>query len=199
MRGLDTNVTKQQRIRMTESFMIMPKTITLVIGGASSGKSSIAEKICFHSGLDRIYLASAQTFDDEMRTKVDRHRTQRGENWHTIEEPFDAARIVAAATAGQIVLFDCATLWLTNHLLADHDLEAETEVLLDALRQTPAHIVIVTNEVGQGIVPDNALSRQFRIAQGTLNRQIAEVAGTVVGVMAGLPFMLKGARPEALS
>ena len=176
----------------------MCATLTLVLGGASSGKSSIAEKLCFHSPLDRIYLASAQAFDDEMRTKIDRHRTERGTQWTTIEEPFEAARVIRAAQADQIVLFDCATLWLTNHLLAEHDVTTQTKDLIAALRDTPAQIVIVSNEVGQGIVPDNALSRQFRIAQGTLNRQLAQEAETVVGVMAGLPFALKGALPEAL-
>ncbi|PTQ70767.1 adenosylcobinamide kinase /adenosylcobinamide-phosphate guanylyltransferase [Celeribacter persicus] len=177
---------------------IMCANMTVVLGGASSGKSDFSEKICFHSGLEKIYLASAQAFDEEMRTKAEQHRTNRGPDWCTIEEPFAADRVISEVREGQILLFDCATLWLTNHFLADHDLERETESLLSAIRQCPAQIVVVSNEVGLGIVPENALARRFRIAQGALNRRLAEEAGTVVGVMAGLPFVLKGALPEGL-
>ena len=177
----------------------MCNKLTLVIGGASSGKSDIAEKICRYSNLSRIYLATAQAFDDEMRTKAARHRTNRGPDWHTIEEPFDAASVLTGASEGQIVLLDCATLWLTNHLLAQHDLPQEKARLIDALRKTSAQVVVVTNEVGQGIVPENALARAFRIEQGQLNRDLAAAADCVVGVMAGLPFALKGAMPDGLS
>jgi adenosylcobinamide kinase/adenosylcobinamide-phosphate guanylyltransferase len=106
--------------------------------------------------------------------------------------------VISETKPGQILLFDCATLWLTNHLLADHDLERETENLIAAIRHSPAQIVVVSNEVGLGIVPENALARRFRIAQGALNRRLAEEAATVVGVMAGLPFVLKGRLPEGL-
>nr|WP_090060738.1 bifunctional adenosylcobinamide kinase/adenosylcobinamide-phosphate guanylyltransferase [Celeribacter neptunius] len=176
----------------------MCANMTLVLGGASSGKSNIAENMCINSTLNKVYLASAQVLDTEMRTKVDLHRTERGADWCTIEEPLSADRVISEAKADQILLFDCVTMWLTNHLLADHDLDAETENLIDALRRTPAQIVIVSNEVGMGIVPDNALSRRFRIAQGTLNRQLATQASCVIGVMAGLPFALKGVLPEGL-
>ncbi|WP_417266827.1 bifunctional adenosylcobinamide kinase/adenosylcobinamide-phosphate guanylyltransferase [Celeribacter baekdonensis] len=183
---------------MTLSFTNMCISFTLVLGGASSGKSEISEKLCFHSQLDRVYLASSQVYDDEMRTKVEQHRTNRGPDWRTIEEPFRADQVILEAKAHQILLFDCATLWLTNHLLADHDIAQETDMLLAALKSCPAQVVIVSNEVGQGIVPENALARRFRIEQGQLNRRLAAEAGTVVGVMAGLPFMLKGDKPEAL-
>ncbi|TNE67064.1 MAG: bifunctional adenosylcobinamide kinase/adenosylcobinamide-phosphate guanylyltransferase [Rhodobacteraceae bacterium] len=176
----------------------MCTNMTVVLGGASSGKSDFSEKICVHSGLDRVYLASAQICDEEMRTKAERHRTNRGSDWCTIEEPYAASRVISETLEGQILLFDCATLWLTNHLLADHDLERETENLIAAIRHSPAQIVVVSNEVGLGIVPENALARRFRIAQGALNRRLAEEAATVVGVMAGLPFVLKGSLPEGL-
>lgn len=177
----------------------MSGNLTLVIGGASSGKSSIAEKICVLSGLPRIYLATAQVFDTEMRAKVVHHRTDRGQNWHTIEEPFEAAKVVSATKEGEVLLFDCATMWLTNHLLADNNLTAETEALLTALTQSPAQVVIVSNEIGMGVVPENALARRFRIAQGGLNSKLAEQCGTVIGVMAGLPFALKGALPKGIT
>ena len=183
---------------MTFSFTNMCNSFTLLVGGAASGKSDIAEKICCDSGLDKFYLATAQVFDNEMRTKIAHHRTARGESWCTIEEPFAAARIISERRTGEILLMDCATLWLTNHLLAEHDIAAQTRDLLSAIAATPAQIVIVTNEVGQGIVPENALARRFRNAQGRLNRDLAAQAETVVGVMAGLPFALKGPLPEAL-
>lgn len=177
---------------------IMCANLTVVLGGASSGKSKIAEKLCIHSGMDMVYLASAQVFDKEMRTKVEQHRTDRGMHWCTIEEPFAADRVISDAKAGQILLFDCATMWLTNHLLAEHDLETETEKLTVALQKTKARVVVVSNETGMGIVPENALSRRFRIAQGDLNQRLAAEAQRVIGVMAGLPFALKGDMPEAL-
>ena len=173
--------------------------VTLVLGGASSGKSDIAEKICLYSDLSRFYLASAQVFDEEMRTKVEQHRTARGGDWCTIEEPLAADTVISARQNGEILLFDCASLWLTNHLLAEHDIAQETEALLGALARCAAPVVIVSNEVGQGIIPENALARRFRIEQGVLNRRLAEAADRVVGVMAGLPFALKGTLPEALT
>lgn len=184
---------------MTESFTTMCRNLTVVIGGASSGKSGISEKICLNSRLSRIYLATAQVLDDEMKMKVERHRADRGPLWHTIEQPFSAAEDIARVTQDEVLLLDCATMWLTNHLLAEHNLDRETDALLDSINRAAGEIVVVTNEVGMGIVPDNALSRRFRIAQGTLNRRLAERADCVVGVMAGLPFSLKGPLPEGLA
>ncbi|WP_417249572.1 bifunctional adenosylcobinamide kinase/adenosylcobinamide-phosphate guanylyltransferase [Celeribacter sp.] len=177
----------------------MCRKFTLVIGGASSGKSDISEKLCVSSGLDRIYLATSRIFDAEMRNKVDRHRTQRGPDWHTVEEPFTADAVIADLQDTQVLLMDCATMWLTNHLLEDANLDAQVNALITAIDAAKGEIVVVTNEVGMGIVPDNALSRRFRIAQGALNRRLAERADCVVGVMAGLPFSLKGPLPEGLA
>lgn len=173
--------------------------ITLVLGGASSGKSHLAENICFASGLPKIYIATAQAFDDEMRSKISQHRIDRGADWTTVEAPFDVAIALNEAPPNHIVLLDCATLWLTNHLLADHDITAQTDVLLHALATCASPVVIVSNEVGQGIVPENKLARQFRIEQGRLNRRLAAQANCVIGVMAGLPFALKGDMPVALT
>ncbi|MCO4846905.1 MAG: bifunctional adenosylcobinamide kinase/adenosylcobinamide-phosphate guanylyltransferase [Yoonia sp.] len=166
--------------------------LTLVLGGAASGKSAYAELLCTQSGRTKIYIATAQVFDDEMATKIAKHLDQRGTGWTTIEAPLDVASALTTAGDKDVVLVDCATLWLTNVILGDHDLDAQTDQFLTALLSCAAPVIIVSNEVGQGIVPDNALSRRFRNAQGQLNQDIAARADTVVAVMAGLPLALKG-------
>nr|WP_245223242.1 MULTISPECIES: bifunctional adenosylcobinamide kinase/adenosylcobinamide-phosphate guanylyltransferase [unclassified Ruegeria] len=167
----------------------------MVLGGASSGKSVFAEELVVSAGKSRVYLATSQVFDNEMRQKVDRHLVQRGDGWSTVEEPLDLGPVLARLSQDQICLIDCATMWLSNHLLADTDLETAQTNLLDALNDCPAQVVIVSNEVGYGIVPDNALARQFREAQGRLNIALAAQADLVVQVTAGLPSVLKGQLP----
>jgi adenosylcobinamide kinase/adenosylcobinamide-phosphate guanylyltransferase len=171
----------------------MPANVTFILGGAASGKSAFAEQLCINSGKDRVYWATAQIFDSEMRAKVSRHLKQRGSGWRTVEEPETAGNVLAALEPGQICLMDCATMWLTNHLLADHDLHAAQDGLLAAVESCQADLVIVSNETGLGIVPENALARRFREAQGRLNIALAARADTVVQVTAGLPLVLKGA------
>ncbi len=166
--------------------------LTLVLGGAGSGKSLWAETLVSQARPNRIYLATARVWDSEMREKVDRHRTQRGGDWTTIEAPIDVSEALASAKPDQAVLLDCATMWLSNHLLEEHDLQAETARFLTALTACPAPVVVVSNEVGMSVVPENALARRFRDAQGQLNQDIAAQAGLVVAVMAGLPLVLKG-------
>lgn len=168
------------------------KNITFVLGGAASGKSKFAESLCEQNGLAKIYIATAQVFDDEMAAKIAAHLVQRGSKWTTIEAPLDVSSALGSATTSDIVLLDCATLWLTNVILGEHDLDAHQAALLAALTTCAAPVVVVSNEVGLGIVPDNALSRRFRNAQGKLNQDIAAIADTVVTVMAGLPLTLKG-------
>ncbi len=170
--------------------------LTLVLGGAASGKSRHAETLVMDVDRPRFYIATAEAWDDEMRAKIHDHKVQRGDDWTTIEAPMHAADAVADIQNDAIVLFDCATLWLTNQLLAETDLETAQTDLLRALGACASPVVIVSNEVGAGIVPDNALSRNFRNAQGRLNQRIAEQADTVIGVMAGLPFTLKGTWPS---
>lgn len=172
--------------------MALPE-LTLVLGGASSGKSAHAETLVAASGLRQIYVATAQAFDAEMRAKIAAHRAARGAGWQTIEEPVDLPAALARAAAGDAVLIDCATLWLTNLILAEADVDAAHERLVAAIDACPAPVVIVSNEVGAGIVPDNALARRFRSAQGRLNQTLAARAEHVVAVMAGLPLVLKGA------
>lgn len=172
--------------------------LSLVVGGARSGKSRLAEALVALSGKPRFYIATAQAFDDEMTARIAAHQTGRGAGWTTIEAPLHLAPVLAALPADGVALLDCATLWLTNHLLADADLEQETASLLAALAACPAPVVVVTNEVGAGIVPENRLARRFRDEQGRLNQRLAAQAGLVLGVMAGLPFALKGAVPAGL-
>ncbi len=171
----------------------MHPNLTFVLGGAASGKSLFAEQLVVTTGKRRVYLATSQVFDDEMRLKIRQHIAQRGSGWATIEAPFDLSPELAMLTADQVCLIDCATMWLTNHLLAENDLEDAQAKLLNALTTCAAQVVIVSNEVGHGIVPDNALSRRFREAQGRLNIALAAHADRVVQVTAGLPLVLKGA------
>ncbi len=179
---------------MTGSKTNLPP-LTVVIGGARSGKSSFAERLVTATDCPRRYIATAEVWDDEMRTRIARHRTDRGPDWTTVEVPRDLATALAAAGANDVVLVDCATLWLSNHLQADSNLDAESDALIAALAVCPAPVVMVTNEVGCGIVPDNVLARTFRDAQGRLNQRLAAAAGLVVTVIAGLPLVLKGQLP----
>lgn len=171
--------------------------LTLVLGGAASGKSSFAEALVVQSGLSPVYVATAQAFDAEMAAKVARHRMARdGKGWRTVEEPRDIGHVLRSVAPTEAVLLDCATLWLSNVILAEGDLPAEEAAFMTALETCVAPVVVVSNEVGQGIVPDNALARRFRNAQGALNQRLAARAGLVVAVMAGLPMTLKGTLPQ---
>ena len=169
--------------------------LTFILGGASSGKSAYAEALAISCGRPRTYIATAQAFDDEMRQKIAVHVAQRGAGWTTVEAPIDPAAVLATQPADRIVLLDCVTLWLTNVILAGDDVDVACDRLLASLAACPCPVIVVSNEVGMGIVPDNALSRRFRAAQGRINRALAAQAGTVVAVMAGLPLALKGELP----
>ncbi len=171
----------------------MLATLTLVLGGAASGKSAYAEKLAETAAPDRLYLATAQPGDEEMADKIAAHQARRGAGWHTVEAPLDPA--TALRSAKGVVLLDCATMWLSNHMMAGHDISAETSHLLQALDQAGAPVIVVSNELGMGLVPDNRLGRQFRQEQGRLNQRLAEQAGRVIFVAAGLPLALKGPLP----
>ena len=173
----------------------MPPKLSLVLGGAASGKSLYAENMVLKSGKPRIYLATATAHDAEMQAKIDRHITQRGTGWTTLEAPLNVDAALANLSSDHICLFDCATLWLSNQMMADADLNTAQNNLLKALKSCPATIIIVSNEVGHGIVPDNAMARTFREAQGRLNIALAAQAELVVQVTAGLPTVLKGQMP----
>ncbi|MFM2356534.1 MAG: hypothetical protein RLZZ528_2270 [Pseudomonadota bacterium] len=173
--------------------------LALFLGGARSGKSRLAERYLRAAPGPCHYIATAETLDAEMAARVARHRVDRGGDWVTHEVPLDLAEVLPRLPEGAQVLVDCATLWLSNHLLRGSDLDAECARLMTALATCPARrIAIVSNEVGWGIVPDNALARAFRDAQGRLNQQLAAASGLVVGVMAGLPLVLKGQAPEGI-
>ncbi len=166
--------------------------VTLILGGAASGKSSYAEQICLNSRKSRIYLATSQVRDHEMRVKIDKHVVQRGDGWTTYEEELDLSPILDSLNQTQICLLDCVTMWLTNHLLAGNDLITAQDGLIAAISRCNTDLLVVSNEVGMGIVPDNALARQFREAQGRLNIALAAQADNVIQVVAGLPLVLKG-------
>ena len=171
----------------------------LVTGGARSGKSLYAEALIRESRLAPVYVATCTPYDAEMEERVARHRLQRGDGWATIEEQRAIADVIARESAAdRAILVDCLTLWLSNLMFADADIEAETTALVAALAVAKGPVVCVTNEVGSGIVPENALARRFRDAQGRLNRTIADAAHTVVLVAAGQPLVLKPApvQPE---
>lgn len=170
----------------------MPFTC-FVLGGAASGKSLWAEKHIESIGLAQIYVATGQIFDDEIKSRVQVHQARRDAKWQTIEAPYDLASVLGERGDTEAVLVDCATMWLSNHLLAENDLVSAQDALLSALAACPARVVVVSNEVGHGIVPDNALARQFREAQGRLNIALAAEAACVVQITAGLPAVLKGA------
>jgi adenosylcobinamide kinase / adenosylcobinamide-phosphate guanylyltransferase len=169
-------------------------TVTLVLGGARSGKSRLAESLAFG---EKHYIATAQAYDDEMRERIAKHQAQRGEGWATHEEPLALALKLAEVDGnGRFILVDCLTLWLSNLILDEHDWEGPTTALTSVLAGVQADVVLVSNEVGLSIVPDNALGRRFRDAQGLLNQRVAAVADNVVFVAAGLPLLLKGQLPE---
>jgi adenosyl cobinamide kinase/adenosyl cobinamide phosphate guanylyltransferase len=165
--------------------------LTFVIGGARSGKSRYAEGLIAALPPPWTYVATAEALDAEMSERIGAHRARRGSQWRTIEAPRDlAATLTASGTTP--VLIDCLTLWLSNLMLADADIEAETERLEQALAAAKAPVIVVANEVGSGIVPEHALGRKFRDLQGVLNQHIAARADRVVLVVAGLPLVLKG-------
>ena len=170
-------------------------TVTLVLGGARSGKSRYAQRFAEDHWPRPVYLATAQALDSEMADRVRLHQSQRGPRWRTVEEPIEVARTIASpALDGDGILMDCVTIWLSNVLLQEGEdacTRRRTE-LLEALRARRNAVVLVSNEVGMGIVPESALGRTFRDLAGWLNQDLAAVADTVVFVAAGLPLVLKG-------
>ncbi|WP_422370945.1 bifunctional adenosylcobinamide kinase/adenosylcobinamide-phosphate guanylyltransferase [Hoeflea sp.] len=167
--------------------------VTLVLGGARSGKSAFAEGIVERASASRLYVATGQAWDEEMRARISAHQGRRGEGWETVEAPLELTEaLVSGARADRAVLVDCLSLWVTNLMLGEHDIEAAFKGLAEALPDLKGPVVFVSNEVGLGIVPDNAMARAFRDHAGRLHQQIASLADEVHFVAAGLPLKMKG-------
>ena len=164
-----------------------------MLGGARSGKSAHAEGLVEGSGLAPLYLATGRAWDDEMRRRIDHHIERRGPDWRTVEEPLDLVfALQREARERTAILVDCLTLWVTNLMMDERGVDEEGEALAAALPDLPGHVVLVSNEVGMGIVPENAMARAFRDHAGRLHQRVAAVADGVVLVSAGLPLTLKG-------
>lgn len=164
----------------------------LVLGGARSGKSRFAQARAEALPGELLYLATAQAFDDEMRERIARHRADRGPRWSTVETPIELAEAITAHSTHQtVVLVDCLTLWASNLMLAERDTAAATAALVRAVSGSQGPVILVANEVGLGIVPDNALARRFRDVAGEINQAVAGTADSVIFVAAGLPLVLK--------
>ncbi len=166
--------------------------ITFVLGGARSGKSRYAEVIVARSPRPWVYIATAEARDDEMASRIAEHKSRRGAEWQTIEAPLELPQAIASVQTGATVLVDCLTLWLSNVMHEASDIGLATQQLEDALLRRAGTTVLVSNELGLGLVPDTALGRAFRDAQGRLNQRIAAVAGRVVFMVAGQPLIVKG-------
>lgn len=172
--------------------------ITLVLGGVRSGKSRFAEQEADRWLADqpkgkRLYIATAQVYEEEMRGRIEKHKNRRGADWRTIEEPLYLTKVLKEETGkGTFILVDCLTLWLTNLLLKDAKIDAAMNDLCAFLKKAEGEIVLVSNEVGHGIVPENKLAREFCDIQGLANQHLAETADRVVLITAGIPLVLKG-------
>jgi adenosylcobinamide kinase/adenosylcobinamide-phosphate guanylyltransferase len=165
--------------------------LTLVLGGARSGKSRYAEWLIATYPKPWIYVATAEARDDEMAERIAAHKAKRDAGWQTVEAPQDLADALKAAPSDAAVLVDCLTLWLSNLMEGAFDIETQTTRLQAALGERAGPTVLVSNEVGLGIVPDNALARRFRDLQGTLNQRLAAQAARVIMMVAGLPVPVK--------
>lgn len=165
--------------------------IILITGGARSGKSLRAEARARSFPGQPVYIATAEALDAEMAERIAKHRARRGNDWIEREAPLDLVQALVETDGRGARLVDCLTLWLSNLLLAERNWSKELSLLADALRSAQSPVVMVTNEVGLGIVPDNALARAFRDAAGIMNQTIAGVADEVEFVVAGLPMKLK--------
>ncbi len=164
----------------------------MILGGARSGKSRFAEQQLEASSLDLVYLATATAGDAEMTDRIGRHKSRRGSRWRAIEEAVEIAPIIGTSTSGVGVLVDCLTLWLTNLMVHEKDIPFETTRLIEALQTSGATVVMVSNEVGLGIVPENAMARAFIDHAGILHQRLADIADDVVFMAAGLPMVLRG-------
>ncbi len=193
----------------------MRRNIIFITGGARSGKSSFGLKLA-EDGLQasdfslqpkKAYIATAQAFDEEMRQRIERHKKERGDEWHTLEEPVDIVRALNEVREYGVIIIDCLTMWISNLMLNNLDIEKEVRRFLDAIKSSTINItlqdnikssscssilLIVSNEVGMGIVPEKELARRFRDLAGMLNQKVAEIADEVYFMVSGIPVKIKG-------
>ncbi|WP_206454955.1 bifunctional adenosylcobinamide kinase/adenosylcobinamide-phosphate guanylyltransferase [Aurantimonas marina] len=174
--------------------MALGDGVTLIIGGARSGKSALAERLAEESSLAPVYLATGRAFDAEMEARISQHRVRRGNGWRTVEVPLDLVTAIRCeAGPERVLLVDCLTLWLTNLMMEGRAVAVECQALVDCLAaMLPGPVILVSNEVGLGIVPENEMARDFRDHAGRLHQTVAAVAAKVIFVAAGLPMILKG-------
>jgi adenosylcobinamide kinase/adenosylcobinamide-phosphate guanylyltransferase len=166
------------------------------LGGARSGKSAYAEALAASHRGERFYIATAEVSDTEMSERIKHHQVRRGSSWRTIEAPLDLVSALRTSDSpDRFVLVDCITVWISNLMFHQRAIETEIATLCEAVSTVRGHVVIVSNEVGSGIVPDNALARAFRDEAGRANQALAAAADEVVLVVAGLPLTLKPAKP----
>ncbi|WP_111428829.1 bifunctional adenosylcobinamide kinase/adenosylcobinamide-phosphate guanylyltransferase [Rhodobacteraceae bacterium DSL-40] len=164
----------------------------LVLGGARSGKTRHALALAESTGATRVYIATAEAGDAEMAERIAHHQAERGPGWRTLETPLDLSHAIATTTDADVILVDCLTLWLSNIFFAKRDPVSETEDLVSALQAQPIPCILVSNEIGLGLVPETPLGRRFRDEQGRLNQRIAAAVPHVDFVAAGLALSLKG-------
>ena len=165
----------------------------LILGGARSGKSALAERLASATNLEVIYIATATASDKEMQQRIDDHQQQRPAHWTTIESPYELVETLQQqATSHRCLLVDCLTLWLSNLLCDARDTESAREALLKAVAELPGEIIFVSNEVGLGVIPMGSLSRQFVDESGRLHQSLAQQCDRVVFIAAGLPLIMKG-------
>jgi adenosylcobinamide kinase/adenosylcobinamide-phosphate guanylyltransferase len=168
--------------------------IVFVLGGTRSGKSSFALREASRIEGRKLFVATAQAYDEEMEERIAKHRSERKDDWETLEEPIDLAGAVrVACQTHHVAIVDCLTIWLSNLMGAEGDIEKAQDEFIESLKGAPGSLslFIVSNEVGMGIVPENAMARQFRDLAGRLNQRVAEVASRVFFVAAGIPMKIK--------
>ncbi len=170
----------------------MPNSLTLVTGGARSGKSAFAEQLAEANGEPVLFVATAEALDDDMRERIARHRASRPAGWQTLEEPLSVGVSLRARGVGGTVLLDCITLLVSNLLLAGRAVLPEIEAIIAWQRATAADLIAVTNEVGLGVVPDNPLARRYCDELGLANQTLASAADRVILMVSGLPLQIKG-------
>jgi adenosylcobinamide kinase/adenosylcobinamide-phosphate guanylyltransferase len=171
---------------------VAPAHLTLVLGGVRSGKSHFAERLAIEAGGERVYVATAEPFDEAMRHRITLHRLRRGSEWRTLEAPLELeAALNEAAAPGRVVLVDCLSLWVTNLMLAGRDVTTASEAVVQTAASLPGHLLLVSNEVGLGGIEVHPMARGFADHVGRLHQDLAQVATEVVLVVAGQPLWLK--------